>query len=106
MIELRKEIKHLYEELSEVSEIVDMNLDYFPEQTIVTFVDALKAMSLISKGEWIYKSVSKGDWAFSAEKVSFELPVRNCCNSSEQSDANKYFPIYLRKDKFKQIIKK
>lgn len=103
MIELRKEIKHIYEVLSETCDIVDMNLDYFPEEIIVTFTDISKAAALIAKGEWLYKSVSKGDWSFSAEKVSFEIPVRNCCNSSEQSDANKYFPIYLRKDKFNLI---
>jgi hypothetical protein len=78
-------------------------MDYFPEEILLTFTKHADIKKLLSLKTLTYKSISSGkDWVFNTSKIDFELPVRNCINSS-QTSTNKYLPIFLQKDKFSQI---
>lgn len=87
--DLRRETTSLFNFFTErVGDIVDLNLDYFPEMIVVTFVqhqDVLKALSNRDPHAWRYKGTSTlknskemREWNFSASKVDFICHVRNC----------------------------
>eukprot|EP00347_Sterkiella_histriomuscorum_P017341 403349755 len=100
LTDLRREIFNLFGFLSNFGDIVDLNLDYFPEQIIVTFTKHEVVRKLLQEKKLLYKSNSSGEqWEFGTSKIDFELPVRNCTSSS-QTATNKYLPIFLQKDKF------
>lgn len=90
-----KETAALHRHFSErYGDIVDMNLDYFPEMIIVTFAlhrDVLRGLTLPPQ-------VFEGRWTFVASKIDFTCHVRN----SERADdppGEKYLPIVFRPHK-------
>ena len=115
--DLRREVNGLYNFFSErVGDVVDMNLDYFPEQIVVTFVrhqDVQRALSRYSddvfafrfRGSTLFHPMGAKefrDWTFEPSKVDFECQVRNC-TLADDLPPNKYLPIFVQREKFMSI---
>jgi|LauGreDrversion4_2_1035121.scaffolds.fasta_scaffold176742_1 hypothetical protein len=88
-----KETEALYRFFSDkYGDIVDLNLDYFPEMIIVTFAshrDVLRGLALEQP------PLFEDKWALVPSKIDFLCHVRN----SERADdppASKYLPIVFR----------
>ena len=101
---MKKEITSLYKYLgSKVGEIVDMNLDYFPDMIIATFVnhqDVLLSLEPKEDNFWTYigELETRHKWALVPSKIDFTCHVRNC-PKSEQPIAEKYLPIFAQPEK-------
>ncbi|CDW77443.1 UNKNOWN [Stylonychia lemnae] len=102
LTDLRREIHQLFSYFSTLGDVVDMNLDYFPEMLIITYAKHPDAVKLIEKGEINYVSVSQKEWVLKSQKMYFELPVRDSQNSALTA-THKYLPIYHQKEKLSLI---
>ena len=60
----------------------------------MTFTKHEVVKKLLNERELNHKSISGKDWTMTLSKIDFELPVRNCTNSS-QTATNKYLPVFL-----------
>ena len=87
----------MYQFFSEFGDIVDLNLEYFPEMIIVTYTKHSDVLKIIDKKEFAYSKVDQGHWIFRADKIDFVLPVRNC-QYSKAGVAMKFMPQFLQKE--------
>ena len=100
VMDLRRETTALYKYFTEqIGEIVDLNLDYFPEMIVVTFLQNQVVQEAIKKKTYVYEKqtdvASHTNWTFEASKVNFTLTVRNCI--PDELPPNKYLPIFANK---------
>lgn len=65
-----------------MGDVVDMNLDYFPDMIIVTFSKHQDVLKALEKSEISYENPKSHLYTFKVEKITFELPVRNCSVST------------------------
>jgi len=107
--DLRRETTALFNFFTDkVGDIVDLNLDYFPDMIIVTFTShhaVVKALSRREPDEFKFKSSTMVNeskepkyWIFEASKIDFTCHVRNC-NLSDDSPPSKYLPIYVQQER-------
>jgi hypothetical protein len=113
-IDMRKEVCGLYSFFSKYGEIVDMNLDYFPDMIVITYGQHKDVLNLVQQQETpnqkeissnllTYKTmVTAKEWQFKVSKIDFVLPVRTCARDDD-SPPNKYMPFYLQKDKVERF---
>jgi len=87
-----KETAALHQHFSQVyGEVVDMNLDYFPDMVIVTFArhrDVLRGLT-------IPPQAFDSRWTFVASKIDFTCHVRNS-DRADDPPGEKFLPIVFR----------
>lgn len=99
---LRRETTSLYHYFQqEIGQLVDLNLDYFPEHIVVTFVNHTDVMKTLARKEFKFACTSVKEpktWTFEATKIDFICHVRNC-TLGDESPPNKYLPIYVQNER-------
>jgi len=95
---LRRETNLPFTFFSEFGDVVDLNLDYFPELIAVTFSKHQDVVKTLAKKEVTYTTTLSKSWVFNISKITFKLPVRNC-SVADEAPPNKYLPLYLQKEK-------
>ncbi len=111
MTSLRRETLGLFNFFqSKVGDIVDLNLDNFPEYIVATFVSHQDVLSALRKAHdtelWTYPleagaahpESSKKHWTFEPSKIDFICHVRNC-DLADDMPPSKYLPIYAHIEK-------
>lgn len=100
-IDIRRETNELFKFFEKIGEIVDMNLDYFPDMIVVTFVrhqDVVNALAdqepMLFKGGTLLPSKEVRTLRLLKEKIDFTCPVRNC-TMPDDLIPTKFMPIYL-----------
>lgn len=56
--DLRREINNIFKHFSEYGDIIDLNLDFFPDKIIITFAKHQNILTLLSKGTITYLTLS------------------------------------------------
>ena len=98
---IKREITKLYAYFAEsVSEdIVDLNLEYYPDYIIVTFLSYQDVQKALKRKVFKYQSSNfSQELTFEAMPVNFTVHVRNC-NFPNDSPAIKYLPVYADKER-------
>jgi hypothetical protein len=80
--DFNSEVDNIFKHFSQYGDIVDLNLDYFPDFIAVTYAKHESVLKLLKAGEIFYNTSTKRGWVFIPSKINFMLPVRNCKSSS------------------------
>lgn len=68
--DMRREITHMFKYFSEFGDIVDLNLDYFPENVIITFAKHESVVRLLDKELIGYKNSQGKEWKLQPQKIA------------------------------------
>jgi len=71
----------LYTFFSTLGDLVDLNLDYYPDKIITTFTKHSDVLRILDAPIYIYNSTLQNKCPMLASKIDFVQQVRNCENS-------------------------
>ena len=78
---------------------MDMNLEYYPDYIVVTFLSYHEVSKALKRKVYKYQSSNfSQEVTFEAHSVNFTVHVRNC-NFPNDSPSVKYLPVYADKER-------